>query len=395
MRRNALLVLAAPVVASALVLSGCGSASSSSSSSPPEDTAGSSAGSATEEAPSDAASSSAEAEVVATVTASSIGKDWVTWDTVSCSFVSATDPGTGWVGNVVKADEPWKFGFATQSETLASVLTQLGEKLKAAATAANVDLIFGNNDLGGANQNTAPLTESQRIAQQDPAVFGSFDIVESRLPAVLKPFVDKCIPVVQLEAAAEGTVFVGTDNETDGKMAGDYLADWAIAKGWDPASTLVVGAFQAGLPENLNRRLRACEEAIVAKMPGAKVEEFNVGDKFTASTLANFGDFLTAHPDSTQMLVCTMADLFATGVAQEAVNSNRAEQVAVVGHLATDEGKEIIRKGGPMIGSVDIDFTNLGIYALAVAQDIKNGLAVPDKIYPAIRIVDASNVDAS
>jgi ABC-type sugar transport system substrate-binding protein len=336
----------------------------------------------------------AAAEIVTTVEPSSIGNTWVTWDPSACSFVPATVTETAWVGDITKEETPWKFGFATQSETLASVLTQMNDKLKAAASEANIELIFGNNDLGGPNQNTAPLSEAQRIAQQEPQVFGSFDITESRLPAVLKPFSDKCIPVVQLEAAAEGTVFVGTDNETAGKAAGDYLADWAIAKGWDPAETLVVGAFQAGLPENLNRRLRACEEAIVAKMPGASVEEFNVGDKFTASTLANFGDFLTANPDAKQMLVCTMADLFATGVAQEAVNANRADQVAVVGHLATDEGKEVIRKGGPMIGSVDIDFSNLGLYTLAVAQDIQDSLPVPDTIYPAVRVIDASNVDA-
>lgn len=351
-------------------------------------------GSPTATTPPDAGSSAGGAEVVASVVPSSISEEWVAWDADSCSFEPATDAPTSWVGDVTKGAEVWKFGFATQSETLASVLTQMNDKLKQTSDDANVDLIFGNNDLGGANQNTAPLTEAQRIAQQDPAVFGSFDIVESRLPAVLKPFTDKCIPVVQLEAEAEGAVFVGTDNETGGKLAGDYLGDWALQKGWAPDSTLVVSAFQPGLPENLVRRLRACEEAIVAKMPGAEVKEFNVGDQFTASTMANFGAFLTAHPDSEQILVCTLADLFATGVAQEAVNADRADQVAVVGHLATVEGKEIIRKGGPMIASVDIDFTNLGIYALAVAQDIKAGLPVPAKIFPAVRIVDAENVDA-
>ncbi len=391
MKYFSLVAVCATTTVSALILSGCGSTPSSTS-----DTASpSSSESASAPASSEPSAETPSAEVVASVTPSSISKDWVVWDKPSCSFVPATDAPTTWVGDVVKATEPWKFGFATQSETLASVLTQMNDRLKETAAAANVDLIFGNNDLGGANSNTAPLSESQRIAQQDPAVFGSFDIVESRLPAVLKPFNEKCIPVVQLEAEAPGTVFVGTDNEVDGKAAGDYLADWAIAKGWDPSSTLVVGAFQAGLPENLNRRLRACEEAVVAKMPGAKVEEFNVGDKFTASTLANFADFLTANPDSKQMLVCTMADLFATGVAQEAVNSDRADQVAVVGHLATDEGKEVIRKGGPMIASVDIDFKNLPIYAMAVAQDIIDGQPVPAKIFPGISIVDASNVDAS
>jgi ABC-type sugar transport system substrate-binding protein len=87
------------------------------------------------------------------------------------------------------------------------------------------------------------------------------------------------------------------------------------------------------------------------------------------------------------------ADLFAIGIANATVKANRTNDVAVVGELATTEGRALIGQGGtPLIASVDQGFADLGLYTLALAMDLHDGKPIPSNVTTAAKVIDKTNL---
>ncbi|MCC7449538.1 MAG: sugar ABC transporter substrate-binding protein [Anaerolineae bacterium] len=316
-----------------------------------------------------------------------IGKTWVQWDKSTCAFKEVTDHPDKWSAVLRKQDKPFKVGYATQSETLSPILTLVDNNIRDNIKATGLTLIYGNNDYPST---TLPVTVAQTIALQKPDVFISFNVLDAIMEAVNKPFKDACIPVIQIEATAPGTVFFGTDNIISGNLAGSYLADYAAKKGWKSVTAL--GVRQLNVGASLDMRVTECQNAIKAKFPDAKVD--NITSDSTATSQSATADWLTAHPNDKGILVCTMADIFAVGVANGFKGANRVDDGAVMGMLATADSRALIKAGGSaLVASVDFNFAKFGDYLIPIAQDVVDGKPVPNVINQQLQVIDSTNVD--
>jgi ABC-type sugar transport system substrate-binding protein len=334
------------------------------------------------------------AKPIVSLTPSKISSRWVTWNAKSCGFATARTHPKRYVAAVTRQSPRWKFGFATQSTTIASILVDMNNKLKRYASQAHVQLVFGDNDTGASDQLTKPISEAQRIAGEKPAVFGSFNIFDSIMQRVLAPFKSRCIPVIQIQGQAPGTVFLGTDNRYTAGLGGTYMANYAKKHGWSADSVTVLMVEQPNLPPNLQQLWLACGKAAAAGLPGAASDSISVPvQELTSGAQTTMTNWLTAHPTAHHILICPPSDLYAMGIANALTNSGRGSDGIVVGQLATKEARAVIKKGGsPLIASVDAGFQDLGTYALAIAETIHAGKPVPAVINPAGRVIDATNV---
>lgn len=318
---------------------------------------------------------------------SGISDTWLQWDKSACEFKEVSDHPDTWSAVLRESDTPYKVGYATQSETLSPILTLVDNNIRDNLTAAGLELIYGNNDYPST---TLPVSVAETIALQKPDIFISFNVLEAIMDAVNKPFRDGCVPVIQIEASAPGTIFFGTDNVISGKLAGSYLADYATKKGWTQVTAL--GVRQLNVGAALDARITECQNAIVAKFPDAKVD--NIISDSTATSQTATADWLTANPDAKGTLVCTMADIFAVGVANAFKGANRTAEGAVMGMLATADSRALIKAGdSALVASVDFSFAYFGDYLIPIAQDILDGKPVPAAINQALTVIDSSNVD--
>jgi ABC-type sugar transport system substrate-binding protein len=341
-----------------------------------------------------ARTAAATAKPIVSLTPSKISSHWVVWNKKSCSFATAKKHPRKYIATVTHQPKRWKFGFATQSTTIASILVTMNNKLFGYAKKANVQLIFGDNDTGGSDQTTKPISEAQRIAGQGPAVFGSFNIFDSIMGQVLAPFKSKCIPVIQIQGQAPGTVFLGTDNAYTAGVGGKYMARYAKSHKWAASSVTIVEIQQPNLPPNLQQLWLACGKAAKAALPGATLTSLSVPvQELTSGAQTTMTNWLTGHPAAHHILVCPPSDLYAMGIANALKNSGRGGDGIIVGQLATKEARAVIKKGGsPLIASVDAGFEDLGTYSLALAEAIHAGHPVPSVVNPKAFVVDRHNV---
>lgn len=158
----------------------------------------------------------------------------------------------------------FRIGYASQSNLLPFTAT-VTDSLIVAANAANVDLLIANNEF------------SPRVALQNADKFISEKVdlvIDSQINVavaaqIAAKFSDARIPFIALDIPHPGAVYFGADNYKAGRMAGRYLAKWAI-RHWKsgPEQLILLGVDAAGAL--LNARLTGIVDGIVELLPNGR-----------------------------------------------------------------------------------------------------------------------------
>ena len=158
----------------------------------------------------------------------------------------------------------FRIGYASQSNLLPFTAT-VTDSLIVAANAANVDLLIANNEF------------SPRVALQNADKFISEKVdlvIDSQINVavaaqIAAKFSDARIPFIALDIPHPGAVYFGADNYKAGRMAGRYLAKWAI-RHWKsgPEQLILLGVDAAGVL--LNARLTGIVDGIVELLPNGR-----------------------------------------------------------------------------------------------------------------------------
>lgn len=206
----------------------------------------------------------------------------------------------------------------------------------------------------------APPTESDvaaQIAQIEDALTKGVDgiAIAPTDPAALAPVIQKAldsgVKVVFVDTKGEnaGVTFIGTDNETGAKLAGDYICQTlkpgdkvAILQGIITTST---GKARA---DGAKAALTACGLDIVAEVPA----EWDRAKGLTAME-----DILTKTPDLKGVFGSN--DNMALGAAEAIKNAGLSGQILVVGFDANPDAAAAIL-AGDMAASVAQAPTNMG-----------------------------------
>ena len=320
--------------------------------------------------------------------AGSIGATWIRWDKASCKYQDAPKGGDTWTAVLRMPTTPFTLGFGTQGEGIA-LLDALNASMKATAAKVGVPLAYANyNTL---NSTTDVITQAQTIALRKPDAVISFNVLTAQIPAVNALF--GCTPIVQITAPAPNTVVFGASSSDVGKTEGQYLADYAKKQNWPAGSITVLGLQTPSLGASIGERITLCQSAVQSLMPGAKVDNLPSVASTTADAQTKTTDWLTAHPNDHNVLVCTISDIYAFGVANAFKGANRAQDGVVVGAGGGTDAIATIKGGGPYLGSVDFGWGKYPDYLIPLDQDILEGKAVPSEIHQKLTVLDKSNVN--
>jgi len=311
-------------------------------------------------------------KILRSTPAGSISDKWVKWDSKACKFVDTNQHPATYVAEL-RAAPGLKIAYGSQSETIPQPRVA-SDSVKAAAKTASITLIVGDYN---APSTTDPLVQGQTMALQKPAGLISYMVFESLIKPINDNFAKICAPVLQITVpdALNGPVF-GLNNIDDGNLMGGILANWAKKKGWKGDKAYIVESFNASYGQGVTDRLDRCAATALGGAPGATVERFDVGTQTNDGQVA-MTNWLTAHPNIHQILVCAQADAYAIAMAQAFESAGRISDGAVVGTGGVQITAELLKLNSALVGTVDQAYSTYGNYVIPMIQDILAGKPVP------------------
>ncbi len=332
------------------------------------------------------AASGGSGEIVWTAPSSGNSDDWVAWSTDSCSYVAASEHPDVWVADAEASDGSLVVGFGAQ-DTVNEVNISMNESMDAAASKAGVELAVADYKFPSTSD---PISAAQSLVVRDPAVVVSNNQLEDLLDSVNEIFTAECIPVVQVVTASEGTVLFGPSNAGMGELEGARLVEFAQAQGWTADDTTLITTFYPAAGPEVALRASVCADVVKAAFPGISSVDHDTNSTTSLELQNNFTDVLTANPDATNILNCTVADLWALANAEALKVTDRHTTAAVTGVNGGSAVTDAIAEGDTaLIGSVDLGAASWGDFWIPLAQDIAAGLPVPAEVYAPIAMLPA------
>ncbi len=199
------------------------------------------------------------------------------------------------------------------------------------------------------------------------------------------------VPEVEIDVPyGQHAWFYGVNNPMTGQLGGQKMGEW-VKNNWAGKDIWVVQNTEYESGEDVYLRnsefLRVFQETvgssvkIVNLKKDGKVDELN-GDTSPELGLQLFGDWLTAHPDASNIVVWSMTDEAASGMYAAARNQNRLDNVVFGSINGTPNAFNIIVQDRRYLGSIAIFPERYGEGVLKTAMLIltKQGDKVPKQV---------------
>jgi ABC-type sugar transport system substrate-binding protein len=239
----------------------------------------------------------------------------------------------------------------------------------------------------------SPPAESDvpaQIAQIEDAITKQFDgiAIAPTDPAALAPALQKAmdagIKVVFIDTKGEnaGVTFIGTNNESGAKLAGDYMCK--TLKSGDKVAILqgiITQSTGKARADGAKAGLSACGLDIVAETPAE-------WDK--AKGQAAMEDILTKNPDLKGVFGSN--DNMALGAVEAIKNANMGGQILVVGFDANPDAAAAIL-AGDMAASVAQAPSNMGKFGVENVLKLIQGETIEANIDTGTELVTKDNAD--
>lgn len=283
-----------------------------------------------------------------------------------------------------------RIGYASQSNLL-PFTGMVTDGLLSAAASANIDLIILDNKF------------SPRLALENAAKFVAEKVdlvIDSQInydvaAQIGAQFSDAGIPFIAVDIPHPGAVYFGADNYKAGRIAGRYLAKWAL-KYWNSAAehVLYLGVDAAG--PMLNSRLTGMSDGLLEILPESKriaASHYDTkGGQFDA-TLDIVRKHLRRHK-AQKTLVCGVNDNTALAALQAFREMGIEKECAIVGQDATVDARQEMRRASTrLIASVAYFPETYGTHLVKLAQEILCRKPVPPAVFIQHDLVTPANVD--
>ena len=283
-----------------------------------------------------------------------------------------------------------RIGYASQS-TLLPFTGMVTDGLLRAASEANIDLVILNNKFSA----RVALENAQRfIAERVDLVIDSqinYDVAAQ----IGVQFSDAGIPFIAVDIPHPGAIYFGADNYKAGRIAGRYLAKWAI-KYWKGAAEQIMylGVDAAG--PMLNSRLTGMSDGLLEILPESKripVCHYDTkGGQFDATL-----DVVRKHlyrRKTQRTLVCAVNDSTALAALQAFREMGLEEECAIVGQDANVEARQEMRRPATrLIASVAYFPETYGAHLIKLAMEILEKRPVPPAVFIQHELVTPQNVN--
>jgi ribose transport system substrate-binding protein len=269
----------------------------------------------------------------------------------------------------------------------------LAASLRAAAEAANVDLLVLDND---ENDAEGSLRNLQALVDAKVDLAMLFQPVEWIGHTMADRLVQAGIPFLTIEVPLQGGVYFGANNFQAGRLAGQVLADFALEH-WKGRFDSVVLVESSLVSTNVPARLAGVLVGLKDKL--ANVDSSRVihldGRAHLDASREVVAQFLSRRARERQrLLIGCFNDQAAIGALEAVRAAGRERDVAIVGQNATEESWEEIRNpNSRFIASVAYFPERYGTKLVHLAQAILNREPVPPATYTDHLVLTGANIE--
>jgi ribose transport system substrate-binding protein len=283
-----------------------------------------------------------------------------------------------------------RIGYASQSNLLpfTGIVT---DSLMSAASAADIDLVVLNNEFSP----RVALENAERFVAEKVDLVIDSQINVNVASQIAAKFLDAGIPLIAVDIPHPGSFYFGADNYKAGRIAGRYLAKWAL-KNWSGKAEQVMylGVDAAG--PLLNSRLTGICDGLNECMPESRkilsCHYDTKGGQFEV-TLDIVRKHLRRHK-ARKVLVGAVNDSTALAVLQAFRETGLENECAIVGQAASIEArKELRRPSTRLIGTVAYFPESYGAQLIKLAMEILEKKCVPPAVFTQHELVTPENVD--
>ena len=284
----------------------------------------------------------------------------------------------------------FRIGYASQSNLLpfTGIVT---DSLLNAASNAEIDLVILNNQFSP----RIALENAQRFVAEKVDLVIDSQINYSVAAQIGAKFSDAGIPFIAVDIPHPGGFYFGADNYKAGRMAGRWLAQWAMNHWKGTAEQIIYLGIDAAGP-TLNSRLIGMSDGLSELMPSSKALPNcyydTKGGQFDA-TLDTVRKHLRLRKRK-RALVAAVNDTTALATVQAFREAGLQEQCAIVGQDASFEARQELRRPlTPLVGSVAYYPETYGDRLIQLALNILEKKHVPPAVFTSHELVTSKNVD--
>ena len=185
-------------------------------------------------------------------------------------------------------------------------------------------LLYMDNNSNG----QTAVSNAEMMALQAPDFVVDMNVDASVGQTIMDIFNNAGIPVLAVDIALPGAPFFGIDSAQLGYFNGETAAAY-IQEEFAGTVDYVVLMTQIASGDEVQKRVRACVDALNDKgIKYTEVVELE-GENDAAISQQRFNDFLTAHPDAKSVIVFTINENSAQGVYAAACTANRESDVRI------------------------------------------------------------------
>jgi ribose transport system substrate-binding protein len=245
------------------------------------------------------------------------------------------------------------------------------ESLKAASSAAGVDLIVLDNRYDG----STALHNADEFARNRVDLVIEFQIDQLVAPVLADKIDAAGIPLIAVDIPHPHATFFGVHHYRVGFEGGECLAQYA-KKMWNGKVRWALGLDLDEAGPLVQSRVTGTFEAIRSRLPGIPAEFLvrmnarGLRDKSCQLVL----DFLKRYPKDRGILIAAATDTSALGAVQAVRELKREKYVAIVGQDCIPEAlQEISRSDSPLIGSVSHEAQSYGPRLIHLGLSLLSG----------------------
>jgi len=198
---------------------------------------------------------------------------------------------------------------------------------------------------------------------------------QANIPVII---VDTRADAAELKSAGgKIAAFIGSDNYSGGKLAGEFLVQKLAGHG--------KVAVLEGIPghETGDARLRGFHDAL-AGQPGMQIVASQPANWERDQGYNVFQNILQAHPEVNALFAAS--DLMALGATEAIAAAGKTGQIAVVGFDAQPEARQAVAKG-VMAATVAQNAATMGQLAVESAAKLLQGQTVPAELSVPIQLI--------
>ncbi|MEO3930617.1 substrate-binding domain-containing protein [Micromonosporaceae bacterium B7E4] len=226
---------------------------------------------------------------------------------------------------------------------------------------------------------------AETLASQSPdfAIAGNWQTGASA--ATVKVFDEAKIPTNSIDVVQPNSIFFGADNYTSGAIAGRAAGEYA-KQTWDCKDVWILLGENKEEGEAADQRLAGFADGvqeICGTVPSDRIARQRMSAGTADQAITATTDWMTAHPQATNLLGTSLDDERSSGIAKAMVQNNSNGVVASTG--CDTVGIEVLKQApaseNHYLGCAAFFPEKYADYLVALALDVLAGKPVPNEVH--------------